>query len=106
MCLQPFRLLYIHLSDLITSQSEEEYVCSCSLAAADEMWRLQEDDSAPDGVRAATSCPACSRPCNTFVLLRQGESPLLPLRPTFISSLPIKHDLSAHFAWRHLIACC
>lgn len=30
----------------------------------------------------------------------------LPLSPTFISSLPIKHGLSAHFAWRHLIACC
>lgn len=39
-----------------------------------------------------------------FVLPRKGESPLLPLSPTFISSLPIKHDLSAHFAWRHLIA--
>lgn len=67
---------------------------------------VQEDDSAPDGVRTATSRPASSCPCNTFVLLWQGESPLLPLSPAFISSLPIKHDLSAHFAWRHLIACC
>lgn len=29
-----------------------------------------------------------------------------PPSPTFISSLAIKHDLSAHFAWRYLIACC
>lgn len=31
--------------------------------------------------------------------------PLIP-GPFFINSLPIKHDLSAHFARRRLIACC
>lgn len=44
----------------------------CAVAGLQQLPRcgsVQEDDRVPDGVRMATSDPACSCLCGTFVLL-------------------------------------
>lgn len=84
--------IYSIRSDSFTVRRDWEFSCRCRLAAGD-------DDAAPGGVLVATTNPACTT-------AGWVTSAATPLSPTFISSLPIKHDLSAHFEWRHLIACC
>lgn len=74
-----------------------KFVCVCRFVAADRAPARQQ--------LAVLLAPLFVPPFDGYCRVSH-HPPTTTTSPTFISSLAIKHDLSAHFAWRYLIACC